>query len=420
MKISPPKNAHLSGEIKLPASKSISNRLLILKHLHEPDLIIDNLSNANDTVLLQNILSNLIKSPSINDCTDLIVQDAGTAFRFLTAFCAITEGNWRISGTERLHQRPISELVEALRIMGADIEYEISEGYAPLRIKGKSLSFNGILDMRNVSSSQFISAIIMIAPLVKGDWKIQFSHQMSSLSFMYLTLKIMRRLGFTFFMKEGYLQVHAKKRFEGEYFLVEPDWTSFYYWFSLAHLCESCDFYFPGLSQENIQTEKEKLFTISNTDLLFTFDAKGLRVQKQLFSGKVSFNQKIDFKNHPDLATCFAVLCMALRVVQIKFVGLESLKYKESDREQVVHYMANKMGCSFSKQNKNWVLKALDFGMNSDECFEVFDDHRIAMSLAPLALLAPIQISDPRVVIKSYPDFWKHWQEVGFGVMNEV
>lgn len=414
MKILPPKKKYLSGEILLPASKSISNRLLILKQLHEPDLVVENLSTANDTILLQNILDNFYELPIVDGWTDLNVEDAGTAYRFLTAFCAITEGNWRIYGTERLHQRPISKLVEALRTMGAEIEYEFSEGYAPLRIKGKSLSFNGILDMRNVSSSQFISAIIMIAPLVKGDWKIQFSHKMSSLSFMYLTLKIMRRLGFTFFMKEGYLQVHEKKRFEGEYFLVEPDWTSFYYWFSLAHLCESCDLYFPGLSQENIQTEKEKLFKISNPDLLFTFDAKGLRVQKHAFSGKVTFNQKIDFKNHPDLATCFAVLCMALRVEQIKFEGLESLKYKESDREQVIHYIAEKLGCSFTKQDKIWLLKAGDFRINSKECFEVFDDHRIAMSLAPLALLSPIMISEPSVVKKSYPDFWKHWQEVGF------
>lgn len=409
----------MSGEILLPASKSISNRLLILKQLHEPDLVVENMSTANDTILLQNILDNLWELPIIKSWTDLNVEDAGTAFRFLTAFCAITDGNWRISGTERLHQRPISELVEALRAMGAEIEYEFSEGYAPLRIKGKSLSFNGILDMRNVSSSQFISAIIMIAPLVKGDWKIQFSQQMSSLSFMYLTLKIMRRLGFAFFMKEGYLQVHEKKRFKGEYFLVEPDWTSFYYWFSLAHLCESCDLYFPGLSQENIQTEKERLFIISNPDLLFTFDAKGLRVQKQVFSGKGTFNQKIDFKNHPDLATCFAVLCMALRVEQIKFVGLESLKYKESDREHVIHYMAKKLGCRFTKQDKNWWLEAVDFRMNSEECFEVFDDHRIAMSLAPLALLSPIQISNPKVVKKSYPDFWKHLQEVGFWFIDE-
>lgn len=414
MKIFPPKNHHLSGEIILPSSKSISNRMLILRKLYEPEMVIDNLSDANDTVLLNDILENVITQPSEENFVDVNVQDAGTAFRFLTAFCAITPGKWRIVGTPRLHERPISQLVTALQTMGAHISYENNDGFAPLLIEGRSLKMEGILDMRNVDSSQFISAIIMIAPKIEGNWSIRFSHQMSSLSFMYLTLKILRRFGLTFYSKNGLLEIHKLKRFDAEYLKVEPDWTSFYYWFSFIHLCKSCDLYFPGISQENIQTEKEKLFTVNNPDVEFYFDTKGLRIVKKNQQGLIRFNQKIDFKSHPDLATCFAVLSMAGKVEKIKFTGLDSLKYKESDREQVIGYIAETLNCTFYQEGRNWWLEAIQMHFEHQQEFEVFDDHRIAMSLAPLALINPIVIKNPEVVKKSYPKFWEHLTAIGF------
>lgn len=392
--------------------------MLIIRKLYEPDMVIDNLSNANDTILLNDILENVVPKASNQNFVDVNVQDAGTAFRFLTAFCAITPGKWRIVGTPRLNQRPIEQLVAALQTMGAKISYENNNGFAPLLIEGTSLKMDGVLDMKKVNSSQFISAVIMIAPKIEGNWSIQFSHQMSSLSFMYLTLKILRRFGLTFYSKNGQLEIPKRKRFDAEYLKVEPDWTSFYYWFSFVHLCKSCDLYFPDISLENIQTEKEKLFTVNNPDVEFYFDQRGLHIKKNNHKGSLTFHKKNDFKEHPDLATCFAVLSMASKNEKIRFTGLDSLKYKESDREQVIKYIADKLQCNFYQEGKNWCLEAAEMSFLENEEFEVFDDHRIAMSLAPLALVSPIIIKNPEVVKKSYPTFWEHLSQVGF-VLND-
>ncbi len=315
----------LNGTIALPSSKSICNRMLILKKLYEPDLKLDNLSNANDSVLLKDILD--------RDVRDIDVQDAGTVFRFMVAYAATGEGEYTLRGTGRLMERPIKELVDALLIFGADITYLEKEGQAPLRIVGKSLKANtSLIDLTNVKSSQFISALLLIAPQIEGDFNLKVNTKMSSYSYVLLTVSCLRRMGFSVFVKGMYISVSKQQKFDGEYFLVEPDWSSFYYWFSMAHLSKECRLFFPGLRLDNMQKERKHLFEVGNTGMVFEEQDGGMLISKER-QGKVECPDVMQFSQYPDSAMTFGMLLPALGCKFHEFKGLESLKYKECDRE---------------------------------------------------------------------------------------
>jgi 3-phosphoshikimate 1-carboxyvinyltransferase len=247
--------------------------MLILQHLYEPEMQIDNVSNANDSKLLQQIL--------FSDSKDIYVKDAGTVFRFMLAYCATTPGEWTIRGTERLNERPIKELVDALKQLGADISYSETEGKAPLKIVGKELlADDTVLDLTQVKSSQFISALLLIAPKVKGDFDIKVNTKMSSYSYVVLTVSCLRRMGFKVHKQGQYINVSKSQKFDGEYFLVEPDWTSFYYWLSIAHLSKECKLFFPGLRLDNMQKERRYLFEVGNEAMSFEEKYGGLLIRK--------------------------------------------------------------------------------------------------------------------------------------------
>lgn len=398
----------IQGVIKLPSSKSISNRMLLLKEMYEPTLKLDNLSTANDSQLLQELLT--------RETFDLNVQDAGTAFRFLVAYCSVTEGNWIIHGTARLHERPIKELVDALRLLGAQIQYLEKENYAPLKITGKKLKAEGnLVDLSFVRSSQFVSAILMIAPQVEGDFKIRINPEMRSYSYVSLTKNVMRRLGFRIHQKDSLIEVSKTKKFDGEYFFIEPDWTSFYYWYAIAHLSLECDLFFPGIHQTNMSKERSFLFHIGNSYLTFEDEKNGLRIKKKAANKETrEYKTTYDFSQFPDLAPTFAFLLPALGCNTTKFKGLESLKFKECNREEAVTQELTKMNTQLSKQENTWLLEATSFNLVSDTLFSTYHDHRMAMSAAPLALLKDIEIEDETVVKKSYPHFWRDLISVGF------
>lgn len=401
----------LKGTINLPSSKSISNRLLLLQKLYEPDLQIENLSNANDTQLFKKLLT--------NPTTTFDVQDAGTAFRFLVAFCAVTPGAWTIHGTERLNRRPISELVNALRKVGAEIHYTKNQAFAPLKIIGKQLECTQeIIDLSEVRSSQFVSAFLMISPKIKGNFKIKVDTKMNSFSYVGLTINAMRRLGFRVYIANGLITVGKEKKFEGEYFVVEPDWTSFYYWYAMAHLADDVDLIFTGLQQSNMSKERNCLFYVGNTTLQFTYTNDGLNMQKNKKEGVVEFKSKYHFNQYPDIATTFAMFLPVLGCKKTSFFGLESLQFKECDREEAIGEQLIKMGVEFSKQTNKWVLDSTQFKLEENTLFNTYDDHRMAMSAAPLALIKPIVIEDETVVTKSYPHFWDDLKSVGFEIQN--
>ncbi|MBT8326939.1 MAG: hypothetical protein KJP21_04400, partial [Bacteroidia bacterium] len=376
--------------------------------IYEPGLVIENLSVANDTIVLKRILS--------SNEHNIDVQDAGTAFRFLVAYCAITSGKWSINGTARLRERPISQLVDALRLLGADITYLEKEGYAPLSINGKKLKANqSELDLTFVDSSQFISALLMIQPMIEGEFSIKINHKMNSKSFVKLTIILMRKMGFSVEVKGAHIRVKKERRFHGKFVRVEPDWTSFYYWYSMAHLAKDVDLCMVGLSQNNIHEEKKRLFDVGNKSLSFGENGDGLCVKKSK-DNKIEFMSKLNYSQFPDLAPTFAVLLAALRAGETELMGLESLKYKECNREEALEQILGMLNCTFGLEDKSWILNAENFELKSETLFSTFDDHRMAMSIAPLALIQPILIENESVVTKSYPNFWEDLQTVGFEI----
>lgn len=398
----------LKGTIALPSSKSICNRMLILKKLYEPDLKLDNLSNANDSVLLKDILD--------RDVRDIDVQDAGTVFRFMVAYAATGEGEYTLRGTGRLMERPIKELVDALRMFGADITYLEKEGQAPLRIVGKSLKANtSLIDLTNVKSSQFISALLLIAPKIEGDFNLKVNTKMSSYSYVLLTVSCLRRMGFSVFVKGMYISVSKQQKFDGEYFLVEPDWSSFYYWFSMAHLSKECRLFFPGLRLDNMQKERKHLFEVGNTGMVFEEQDGGMLISKER-QGKVECPDVMQFSQYPDSAMTFGMLLPALGCKFHEFKGLESLKYKECDRESALTEHLAKVQVSIVKKENIWELNAEEYRLIKDTEFPTYDDHRMAMCVAPLALKESIRIENENAVQKSYPHFWEDMKSVGFEI----
>ena len=398
----------LNGTIALPSSKSICNRMLILKKLYEPDLKLDNLSNANDSVLLKDILD--------RDVRDIDVQDAGTVFRFMVAYAATGEGEYTLRGTRRLMERPIKELVDALRMFGADITYLEKEGQAPLRIVGKSLKANtSLIDLTNVKSSQFISALLLIAPQIEGDFNLKVNTKMSSYSYVLLTVSCLRRMGFSVFVKGMYISVGKQQKFDGEYFLVEPDWSSFYYWFSMAHLSKECRLFFPGLRLDNMQKERKHLFEVGNTGMVFEEQDGGMLISKER-QGKVECPDVMQFSQYPDSAMTFGMLLPALGCKFHKFKGLESLKFKECDRESALTEHLAKVQVSIVKKENIWELNAEEYRLIKDTEFPTYDDHRMAMCVAPLALKESIRIENENAVQKSYPHFWEDMKSVGFEI----
>lgn len=400
--------AVLTGEINLPSSKSICNRMLVLRQLYEPSMKLDNISTANDSTLLKDILER--NDPEID------VQDAGTALRFLVAYCAVTPGEWHIQGTDRLHDRPISQLVDILRIFGADISYTKEVGRAPLKIIGKQLSASiDLIDITEVKSSQFVSAILLIAPKIYGNFNLKVDTKMNSYSYVLLTIACLRRMGFSVFVKGQYISVLKQQKFDGEYFFIEPDWSSFYYWMSMIHLAREVDLFFPGVRLDNMQKERKKLFDVGNSGVNFEETYGGMHIIKTK-QGTIECKNTYNFSQFPDSAMTFAMLLPALGCKNIIFKGLESLKYKECDRELALAEHLARIGVHFSKNKNEWTLDTTYYNLEAETIFKTYDDHRMAMCVAPLALLKPIYVENEGVVKKSYPHFWEDLKAVGFQI----
>jgi len=399
----------LKGEVNLPSSKSITNRMLILSKLYEPDLSLENISTANDSQILQSIFT--------NSDSDMYVHDAGTAYRFLTSYCAVSEGDWVIKGTQRLHQRPIAHLVDVLKTLGADITYLDKEGCGPLKIKGTKLKApTNLIDISHINSSQFASSLLMIAPLIEGEFNFKVNTKMSSYAYVLLTIACMRRMGFSVWVQGGYIKVSKKQKFDGEYFKIEPDWSSFYYWVSMVHLSQESDLIFPGIRLNNMQKERKKLFEIGHPSIHFEENRDGIRIVKKQIKKPYDFPEELNYSNFPDMAMTFACLLPSLGCKYMKFKGLESLKYKECNREHALKKHLHSMKVKFKFVHKKWHMDSTQFHVKENTLFDSFDDHRMAMCIAPLSLIKPICISDSSVVKKSYPHFWDDLVRHGFQI----
>ncbi|MBK7958781.1 MAG: 3-phosphoshikimate 1-carboxyvinyltransferase [Bacteroidetes bacterium] len=395
--------------VKLPASKSISNRVLILQFLF-PEIQIENLSKASDTAIVKRCLAAIRKGDSKID-----VEDAGTAFRFLTALLAITEGKWELSGTERLQERPISALIDALRDLGADIDYLEKPNYAPLRIKGKSLS-GGRLMMTANTSSQFITALMLIGTSLEKGIQIDIQGDKVSGDYIKMNQKILNELGFKVEMTQNQIGVHPNRKIKPQnIFNVESDWSAASYFYAMAVLIPGREIHLPHLYRDSAQGDSIIAEIMQEFGVQTTFDSVGITI-----SGKSK--QQMDFFEYnfidcPDLAQTVISICAALNI-KGRFTGLSTLRNKETDRIVAMQTELSKLGHEFNsvddiffnlrKRKENALPKV--FELNT------YHDHRMAMAFAPWAVMCDIIIDNQEVVRKSFPDFWQELSNLGFEI----
>lgn len=399
----------IKGSIALTTSKSISNRVLIIKALCDDVFNIENLATAKDTVTLNKLLFN-------NDEQIFDVGHAGTVMRFLTAYLSLKNGEFLITGSERMQQRPVKVLVDALRDLGAKIEYTKNEGYPPLKITGGLISGNSI-EIDGGVSSQYISALMLIAPKIKGGLTIQFKNEIISKPYINMTLEIMKDFGADVYWVDETIVVK-----EGNYktkdFVVEADWSSASYWYGIAALANEAEINLYGLSKNSLQGDAVVQDIYKNFGVETEFVENGIRLTKSLHHS-ITSSFYFDFENCPDIAQTVAVTCAALNV-ETEFTGLKTLRIKETDRIFALKQELTKLDFNVEVDGDDLKIichpersRRVDNDWNNIS-IDTYDDHRMAMAFAPLALIAPITINDENVVVKSYPDFWKDIREVGF------
>jgi len=403
----------LKGEVCLPSSKSISNRLLIIGALSGVGLSISNLSEADDTILLKLLLQKIRKTKP-GEYIELDAQNAGTAVRFLTAFLSVSPGVWKLTGSTRMKKRPIKILVDAIRCLGADIQYIEKEGFLPLLIKGKELK-GGKLTLETGVSSQFVSALMMIAPFLRSGLRIGFKGAMVSKPYIEMTAQLLEGFGISVKMDTVSCQIDHQKIVPCD-LAVEPDWTSASYWYEAAALADDVDLFIQDLQKESIQGDAALPEIYNKLGISTSFDQEGIRISKKAISQR---NFKMDLANHPDLIPAIVATFAGLNI-QGRFHGTEHLKYKESDRISAIGNELKRIGAgpfNYIESEKMVTIKSGKKCLVYGSPVQTYKDHRIAMSFAPLALKTGfIQIEEPDVVNKSYPDFWDQMKNAGFSI----
>lgn len=387
-----------SAVIDLPASKSIANRALIIKALSNGNELINNLSEARDTQTMLRLLN--------SDEFELDVLDAGTTMRFLTAYLTITNQHKILTGSERMQERPIKLLVDALIKLGADISYKSNAGYPPIEIK--SFNDNGIreISISGEVSSQYISALLMIGPLLKNGLILNLSGRIGSRPYIEMTLSVMRSFGINSTFEGNVVQIGHQK-YQGTPYTVEPDWSAASYWYSLVALSENSSITLKGLTRNSIQGDSVIQKIMENLGVTTTYSLEGAILTKSASKNYFEY----DFTDCPDLAQTVAVICAA-KGIEATFTGLESLKIKETDRVVALQTELAKMNCQLNEEGSKWVLKP--FKIDSEKVFiNTYEDHRMAMAFAPLCLKLDVTIEDKSVVKKSYPNYWKDYELVG-------
>ena len=410
--ITPP--AKLRTTVKLPASKSISNRALIIYALSDCCIMPDNLSNCDDTEV---IIRALRDNPAVID-----IGAAGTAMRFTTAYLAATaSGEHLLTGTERMKHRPISILVDALRYLGAQIEYAGEEGFPPLRIRGTHLQ-GGYLEVDGNVSSQFISALLMIGPLLEKGLTLHLMGDIISRPYIDLTLWVMRKYGAKVDWT-GIDTIEVKpQRYEPRTFYIENDWSAASYWYELVALSNDpeAEVKLEGLMDGSKQGDSSVryIFSLLGVSTRFASRKNGEPTTVTLSKSVHRVPRlEFDFSKAPDLAQTIVVTCCALGV-PFHFTGLQTLKIKETDRIAALKAEMAKLGYVLTDaygSELSWDGSKLP--CNEERVvIDTYDDHRMALAFAPLALQRPIAIRKPQVVTKSYPQFWDHLYQAGFEI----
>lgn len=407
----------IEGSVNLPASKSLSNRALVIQFLTKRNIQLSNLSEAQDTVLMNQLLNEIQSSSNTEILLDC--KDAGTVFRFLTAVCAIQDAKiFKLTGTERMQQRPIQDLVNAMQVLHASITYIGNTAFPPLRILGTKLD-GGEVKISGSASSQFISALCLIAPQLKHGLTIEIQEHLVSLPYVHMTLGLMKIFGVSSNFIKNKITIKPQSYRPTNYH-IENDWSSASFLFAIA-LLKSSYIELPGLSTVSLQGDSE-IVQISNYFGVQTGETQGKIIINSTDNLIYNGPAILDLSNYPDLALPLIVSC-ALRWPDLKFTGIQHLEYKESKRLSALSSQLKKIGIELKmnegilsiSKNKNTIHSAEYVEM------ETYDDHRLAMSFALISLMGyRVKLSNSICVKKSFPNYWQELTKLGFEIKQSI
>ena len=395
------KDSQISAEISIGGSKSETNRLLILNALYENPIQLSNISDSADSRLLQSALS--------SDSTQIDIHHAGTAMRFLTAYFAIQKNRTVVlTGSDRMKERPIGVLVDALRSLGAEISYLDKEGFPPLKIQGGKLTTNFVEVEANISS-QFITALLLIAPKLPKGLHIQLNGKITSRPYLEMSLKLLNQVGISTEFKGNTIRILPQTNLENKIHRIESDWSSASYFYSIAALSDSVEIKLDTFFSNSLQGDSEVVEIYKNY-----FGVQTQFVGNQILLSKIpnfNFNEVIlDLNRTPDLAQTIAVTCTGLKL-KCKLSGLETLKIKETDRLLALQNELAKIGAKVELTNASLEIQDF-FEVSEIPLIKTYNDHRMAMSFAPLVVFQDLEIENPKVVEKSYPNFWEDFEKL--------
>ena len=392
-----------SNKIKISGSKSESNRILILNAIFK-NIKINNLSKSDDTNVLHNALNNL--KSKIN------IGHAGTSMRFLTAYLSLLDGKkFILSGSERMHERPIAVLVDALNNLGFNIKFLEKKGYPPLEIYGTRNTKEVVKLNANVSS-QFISALALIGPSLKNGITIELDGEVISKPYIEMTISMLNEIGVFSSFEKNIIKIKSTKNIKDCTYNVESDWSSISYFFSIIALSKNLELTFSSFNKKSFQGDINVCYYYKQFGVGYRFDGNDIiifKIKNFINSKKIEIN----LNDNPDLAQTIIVTSFGLNI-PTKLTGLSTLKVKETDRLIALNNELSKLGAECIVNNDSIEILKSDKLSFNDVTINTYDDHRMALAFAPLSLIKPIRISNPGVVSKSFPDFWKTLEKLNF------
>jgi len=425
-------NKTLSGTIQLTGSKSECNRALIIEALSKGKVKVKNMSDAADAVTLKGVLeagsqktevrsqtavmSDGNSEPSIDETavlnSEINIGPAGTAMRFLTAFLPLQDKNTVLTGTQRMQQRPIGILVDAMRTLGAKIDYVKNEGFPPLQIHSGFEQKTDRISIKGDISSQYITALLLIASSLPQGLTLEIKGELTSKPYVEMTLSMLQQASIQHTWEGDNITI-ANQNFTETDLVVEPDWSAASYWYAIAALSDTAELFLPALKPYSLQGDSVITEIMANFGITSQFKDGGVYLQKE---AKPILRKIFDFKECPDLAQTVIVVCAALGH-DATFTGLETLKIKETDRIAALQNELAKIGVKLIEKGQVYKLDCSEKHIPEKVTIHTYEDHRMAMAFAPLALVVPqIEVEDPMVVEKSYPAFWKDLEKAGFSI----
>jgi 3-phosphoshikimate 1-carboxyvinyltransferase len=416
----------VKGTVQLTGSKSECNRALIIEALSKGVVKVSNISDAADAVTLSSVLQNKEQGVKSNDLQgqspyslllDPSIQTvdigpAGTAMRFLTAYLPLQDEEVILTGTKRMQQRPIGILVDAMRKLGAKIDYEINDGFPPIRIHAGFKQSTAEISVKGDISSQYITALLLIASSLPKGLKLNIEGELTSKPYVEMTLAMLQQCGIQYAWEGNSIHI-ANQPFKSTEIYVEPDWSAASYWYAIAALSDEAELFLPGLKAYSLQGDSVITEIMANFGITSQFKDGGVYLQRE---AKPIARKIFDMKECPDLAQTVVVVCAALGH-DATFTGLETLKIKETDRIAALQNELAKIGVTLTEKGQVYKLDCSGKHIPEKVTIHTYEDHRMAMAFAPLALVIPqVEVEDSMVVEKSYPAFWSDLEKMGFEI----